>query len=114
VVRKQGFKVIRFTNDEVLVGMNETLLEIEQELNRLPFAEKKNYSRDFPPLGEQKGAGPWIAGALGPMNKTLSLSPDVNNPGFRALSFDDAVDAYYEQTKGLVDGGGSFIDRNDL
>ena len=49
--------------------------------------------------------GPWVAGALGPMNKTLSLSPDVNNPGFRALTFDDAVDAYYEQTKGLVDGG---------
>jgi 5-methyltetrahydrofolate--homocysteine methyltransferase len=49
--------------------------------------------------------GPWVAGALGPLNKTLSLSPDVNNPGFRALSFDEAVDAYYEQTKGLVDGG---------
>ena len=47
----------------------------------------------------------FIAGALGPLNKTLSLSPDVNNPGFRALTFDDAVDAYYEQTKGLVDGG---------
>ena len=47
----------------------------------------------------------FIAGALGPLNKTLSLSPDVNNPGFRALTFDDAVDAYYEQTKGLIDGG---------
>ena len=51
------------------------------------------------------GAGPWVAGALGPLNKTLSLSPDVNNPGFRALTFDEAVDAYYEQTKGLVEGG---------
>jgi 5-methyltetrahydrofolate--homocysteine methyltransferase len=50
-------------------------------------------------------AGPWVAGAFGPLNKTLSLSPDVNNPGFRALSFDGAVEAYYEQTKGLVDGG---------
>jgi 5-methyltetrahydrofolate--homocysteine methyltransferase len=39
------------------------------------------------------------------MNKTLSLSPDVNNPGFRALTFDEAVAAYYEQVKGLVDGG---------
>jgi len=47
----------------------------------------------------------FVAGALGPMNKTLSLSPDVNNPGFRALTFDDAVNAYYEQTKGLVEGG---------
>src|SRR5215213_9819523 len=51
--------------------------------------------------GEQK----FVAGAIGPLNKTLSLSPDVNNPGYRALSFDDAVAAYYEQTKGLVDGG---------
>lgn len=47
----------------------------------------------------------WVAGALGPLNKTLSLSPDVNNPGFRALTFDEAVEAYYEQTKGLVEGG---------
>ena len=47
----------------------------------------------------------FVAGAIGPMNKTLSLSPDVNNPGYRALTFDDAVNAYYEQVKGLVDGG---------
>jgi 5-methyltetrahydrofolate--homocysteine methyltransferase len=51
--------------------------------------------------GEQK----FVAGAIGPLNKTLSLSPDVNNPGYRALIFDEAVDAYYEQVKGLVDGG---------
>ena len=49
--------------------------------------------------------GPFVAGAFGPLNKTLSLSPDVNNPGYRALTFDDAVNAYYEQTKGLVEGG---------
>lgn len=49
--------------------------------------------------------GPYVAGAIGPMNKTLSLSPDVNNPGFRALTFDEAVSAYYEQVKGLVEGG---------
>ncbi|MGE5520280.1 MAG: homocysteine S-methyltransferase family protein [Candidatus Dadabacteria bacterium] len=51
--------------------------------------------------GEQK----FVAGAIGPMNKTLSLSPDVNNPGYRALTFDEAVEAYYEQVKGLVEGG---------
>lgn len=51
--------------------------------------------------GEQK----FVAGAIGPLNKTLSLSPDVNNPGYRALTFDEAVEAYYEQVKGLVDGG---------
>jgi len=47
----------------------------------------------------------YVAGAIGPLNKTLSLSPDVNNPGYRALTFDEAVSAYYEQVKGLVDGG---------
>lgn len=54
----------------------------------------------------QRGAGgPFVAGAIGPLNKTLSLSPDVNNPGYRALTFDEAVEAYYEQIKGLVSGG---------
>ncbi|MEP6676272.1 MAG: homocysteine S-methyltransferase family protein [Ferruginibacter sp.] len=47
----------------------------------------------------------FVAGAIGPLNKTLSLSPDVNNPGFRAVTFDEVVAAYYEQIKGLVDGG---------
>jgi len=55
--------------------------------------------------GEQK----FVAGALGPLNKTLSLSPDVNNPGYRALTFDEAVEAYYEQISGLVDGGVDLI-----
>jgi 5-methyltetrahydrofolate--homocysteine methyltransferase len=47
----------------------------------------------------------YIAGAIGPMNKTLSLSPDVNNPGFRSVSFDEVSEAYYEQVRGLVEGG---------
>jgi len=47
----------------------------------------------------------FVAGAIGPLNKTLSLSPDVNNPGFRAVSFDEVVAAYTEQIKGLVIGG---------
>ena len=51
----------------------------------------------------------FVAGAIGPLNKTLSLSPDVNNPGFRALTFDEAVAAYHEQIKGLVDGGVDLI-----
>jgi 5-methyltetrahydrofolate--homocysteine methyltransferase len=50
-------------------------------------------------------ANKFVAGAMGPMNKTLSLSPDVNNPGFRSVSFDEVSDAYYEQVSGLVDGG---------
>jgi 5-methyltetrahydrofolate--homocysteine methyltransferase len=47
----------------------------------------------------------FVAGAIGPMNRTLSLSPDVNRPGYREVTFDQVADAYYEQIKGLVDGG---------
>ena len=47
----------------------------------------------------------FVAGAIGPLDKTLSLSPDVNNPDYRAVTFDEVVDAYYEQISGLVDGG---------
>jgi len=54
---------------------------------------------------ELSGKQAWVAGAIGPLNKTLSLSPDVNNPGFRAVTFDDVAAAYTEQIKGLVDGG---------
>ncbi|MEO8771308.1 MAG: homocysteine S-methyltransferase family protein [Ferruginibacter sp.] len=51
----------------------------------------------------------FVAGAIGPLNKTLSLSPDVNNPGFRAVTFDEVAAAYTEQIKGLVDGGVDII-----
>ena len=47
----------------------------------------------------------FVAGAIGPTSKTASLSPDVNDPGYRAVSFDDLVENYKEQAKGLMDGG---------
>jgi 5-methyltetrahydrofolate--homocysteine methyltransferase len=47
----------------------------------------------------------FVAGAIGPMNKTLSLSPDVNDPGFRSVNFDEVKASYSEQIKGLLDGG---------
>jgi len=47
----------------------------------------------------------YVAGALGPTNRTASLSPDVNNPAYRAVTFDELVDNYYEQTKALIEGG---------
>ncbi len=47
----------------------------------------------------------FVAGALGPTNRTLSLSPNVNDPGYRAVTFDHMMKTYYEQVKGLVDGG---------
>ncbi|MFZ1528946.1 MAG: homocysteine S-methyltransferase family protein [Ferruginibacter sp.] len=51
----------------------------------------------------------FVAGAIGPLNKTLSLSPDVNNPGYRAVTFDEVAAAYTEQIKGLVDGGADLL-----
>jgi 5-methyltetrahydrofolate--homocysteine methyltransferase len=47
----------------------------------------------------------FVAGAIGPTNKTASISPDVNNPGYRAITFDELAEAYYEQVKALADGG---------
>ena len=51
----------------------------------------------------------FVAGALGPTNRTASLSPDVNNPGFRAVSFDELRIAYGEQIRGLIDGGADIL-----
>jgi 5-methyltetrahydrofolate--homocysteine methyltransferase len=51
----------------------------------------------------------YVAGAMGPTTKLTSLSPDVNNPGFRALTFDELVAAYYEQVRGLIDGGAEIL-----
>ncbi|MCB0323612.1 MAG: methionine synthase [Bdellovibrionales bacterium] len=51
----------------------------------------------------------FVAGALGPTNKTASLSPDVNNPGFRGITFDELVEAYTTQIRGLVDGGAHLL-----
>jgi len=47
----------------------------------------------------------FVAGAIGPTNRTASLSPDVNRPGFRAITFDELATAYHEQVRGLIDGG---------
>ncbi len=51
----------------------------------------------------------FVAGAIGPTNKTLSLSPDVNDPGFREIDWDFLVDVYKEQAAALVEGGADFI-----
>lgn len=51
----------------------------------------------------------WVAGAVGPTNRTASISPDVNNPGYRAVTFDDLRVAYAQQIRGLIDGGADLI-----
>ncbi|MEO5676140.1 MAG: methionine synthase, partial [Usitatibacter sp.] len=80
---------------------------IVEELNlagaRLAREVADSYSARTP------GKPRWVAGVLGPMNRTLSLSPDVNDPGFRAVSFDQVKDAYLAAVKALVAGGVDII-----
>jgi 5-methyltetrahydrofolate--homocysteine methyltransferase len=56
-------------------------------------------------VARDPGRPRFVAGCLGPTNRTASMSPDVNNPAFRSTTFDALVDTYYEQTRGLMDGG---------
>jgi 5-methyltetrahydrofolate--homocysteine methyltransferase len=77
------------------------------EINLAAAKCARNAVTEFLQKYPEKAAegGPFVAGAIGPMNKTLSLSPDVNNPGFRSISFDEVAEAYYDQVKALVEGG---------
>ena len=57
----------------------------------------------------QDGKPRWVAGAVGPTNRTASISPDVNDPGYRAVTFDDLRRAYGQQIRGLIEGGADLI-----
>jgi 5-methyltetrahydrofolate--homocysteine methyltransferase len=60
-------------------------------------------------VADADGRQRWVAGAVGPTNKTLSLSPNVNDPGYREVDFDTMSDVYVEQIEGLVEGGVDFV-----
>lgn len=79
------------------------LEEITYELNVASAQIAKKVAMAFTDKNPDKPR--FVAGAIGPTNKTASISPDVNNPGYRAVLFDELVDNYYEQAKGLIDGG---------
>src|SRR3954463_12174033 len=79
---------------------------IVYELNR----EGARLAREAAALAQAAdGRRRFVAGAVGPTNRTLSISPDVNNPGYRAVTFDQVRDSYAEQVRGLVDGGAEII-----
>ena len=79
---------------------------LAHELNR----EAALIAREAAALAEAKdGRRRFVAGAMGPTNRTASISPDVNNPGYRAVSFDDLRLAYGEQARGLVEGGAHLL-----
>ena len=77
------------------------------ELNYASAKIAKEAAQEFTIANEHKPR--FVAGAMGPTNRTASLSPDVNDPGYRAVTFDQLVEAYYEQARGLIDGGADLL-----
>ncbi|MEZ4984148.1 MAG: homocysteine S-methyltransferase family protein [Saprospiraceae bacterium] len=77
------------------------------ELNKAAADIAKKAANKYTVLTPDKPR--FVAGAIGPLNKTLSLSPDVNDPGYRAVTFDEVVAAYTEQVNGLLDGGADIL-----
>lgn len=73
--------------------------ELNFESARIAKEVAVNFTKENP------GRPRYVAGALGPTNKTASISPRVNDPGYRAITFDQLVEAYYEQARGLAEGG---------
>ncbi|WP_018259857.1 methionine synthase [Methylobacterium sp. WSM2598] len=79
---------------------------IVRELNR----EGARLAREAAVEAERRdGRRRFVAGAIGPTNRTLSISPDVNNPGYRSVTFDQVRDAYAEQVRGLIEGGSDLV-----
>ena len=83
------------------------LESIAYELNVQSAKIAKEVADEFTKKNPDKPR--FVAGAMGPTNRTLSLSPDVNNPGYRAITFDQLKEAYKEQAKGLIDGGADLL-----
>ncbi len=79
--------------------MVDLVYEINYESAKVACAARDEF------VAENPGAVRWVAGALGPTNRTASMSPDVNRPAFRNATFADMRNAYYEQIRGLVEGG---------
>lgn len=79
------------------------LEDIVYELNYESARLAKEVAMEFSEKEPDKPR--FVAGSIGPTNKTASISPDVNDPGFRGVSFDELTAAYREQAKGLIDGG---------
>jgi len=80
--------------------MEELAYELNVEAARCARKAVERFEKETPKANKK-----FVAGAVGPTNRTASLSPDVNDPGFRAITYDQLVDAYSEQIKGLLDGG---------
>jgi len=84
-------------------GLSHLAYAINFESAKLAREVADEYSRKQPEKPR------FVAGAMGPTNRTASISPDVNDPGYRAITFDQLAEAYAEQVRGLLDGGADII-----
>src|SRR5215213_3164574 len=84
-------------------GTEDLAYELNHEAARLAREAADGYTEQTPEKPR------FVAGALGPTNRTASLSPDVNNPGYRNITFDELAEAYREAARGLVDGGADLL-----
>jgi 5-methyltetrahydrofolate--homocysteine methyltransferase len=90
------------------IGMVDYQMEsLAYELNYESAKIAKEVSEEY--LEKTPDQPRYVAGSIGPTNKTLSMSPDVNDPGYRAITFDELVIAYKEQVNGLVEGGSDLL-----
>ena len=90
------------------IGMADYQMEsLAYELNYESAKIAKEVSEEY--LEKTPHQPRYVAGSIGPTNKTASMSPDVNDPGYRAISFDELVTAYKEQVIGLVNGGSDLL-----
>ena len=92
-------------NSQVISLADYDMQTLAYELNVAAAKLAREAINEYTANSQQPIGNYFVAGAIGPMNKTLSLSPDVNNPGYRSVTFDEVANAYYEQIKGLIDGG---------
>ena len=86
--------------------MQEFVYELNYESAKIAKEAIAEFKVEYP---EFANVPKFVAGAIGPTNRTLSLSPNVNDPGYRAITFDELVEAYTEQVKGLIDGGADVL-----
>ena len=90
------------------IGMGDYQMEpLVYELNFESAKLAREVADEFTNANPNKPC--FVAGSIGPTNRTASMSPDVNDPGYRAVTFDDLVEAYTEQIQGLVDGGSDVL-----
>jgi 5-methyltetrahydrofolate--homocysteine methyltransferase len=101
IIETNTFNANRFSQADY--HLEEVVHEMNREAARIAHTRAAIFTERDPDRPR------FVAGAMGPTNKTASISPDVNNPGFRAVTFDEMADVYLEQASGLIEGGADIL-----